>query len=179
MGFPGNEYADELAKKGTEMKLIGPKPIIPISKCVVNNDIEEYVTREWKERWQNRKDARQTAIFFPKINLKKSQEIIKLPKNSVSILVRALSGHDHRNRHNTLIESGKDEGICRLCRQEVETSSHIILECPRLLQVRIDNFKTHDADTIVRTWEVEQMASFLSVSHIAEMEQEDYSNLPE
>ena len=126
----------------------------------------------WEERWKARRDARQTAIFFPSIDLKKSEEITKLHKNTIGPVVRALTGHDHRNRHTMLLE-GADIGACRLCNQELETSSHIILRCPRLTQQRAQEFKTYQADLIVQSWETKQMVAFLTVEHIAAMEQGD------
>ena len=92
-------------------------------------------------------------------------------------MVRALTGHDHRNRHSRLMD-GSDDGVCTLCNTELETPSHIILTCPRLIQIRANTFKRYQADLIVQSWEVKQMVSFLAVEHIAAMEQEDYSNLP-
>ena len=126
----------------------------------------------WEERWKNRKDARQTAIFFPKINLKHSAEITNLHKNTIGPVVRALTGHDHRNRHKLLLE-GADIGTCRLCHESLETPSHVILECPRLTEARLETFRTYNADTIVQSWVTSQMAAFLTVEHIAAMEQED------
>ena len=111
-------------------------------------------------------------MTFEKINLKKSRAITKLHKNSIGPVVRALTGHDHRNRHNKLLE-GEDNGLCRLCQTELETPSHIILYCPRLQQTRIDKLKHYDADTIVQSWDVEELTSFLTVEHIAAMEQGD------
>ena len=73
---------------------------------------------------------------------------------------------------------GSDDGVCTLCNTELETPSHIILTCPRLIQIRANTFKRYQADLIVQSWEVKQMVSFLAVEHIAAMEQEDYSNLP-
>ena len=80
VGYPGNEYADELAKKGTEQLLYGPEPIVPLPKAVINTQIHDAVMTMWDEKWKNRTDARQTAIFLPKIDTKKSREIVKLSK---------------------------------------------------------------------------------------------------
>ena len=172
IGYPGNEYADELAKKGTELRPYGPEPIIPLNKTTIHNQIHNWTHSQWEARWENRTDSRQTAIFFDKICPRKSNEIVKLHKHSIGRVVRALTGHDHRNRHNNLLE-GNDTGACRFCNAELETPSHIILHCPRLLQTRIEHFKSFEADTIVRSWDVKRLTSFLTVEHIAAMEQGD------
>ena len=172
VGYPGNEYADELAKKGTEMLLYGPEPIVPYPKTTINEQIHLTTTNMWAKTWKNRTDARQSAIFFPEINQKRSKEIIKLSKEAISITVRALTGHDHRKRHNGLV-GGETEGICRFCKGEPETSSHIILYCPKLIQLRAQIFLSYDPESIVQSWEAKQMAAFLTVEHIAAMEQGD------
>ena len=84
VGYPGNEYADEPAKKGTSLILYGPEPIVPLPKTNINHQIRKTTTDMWAERWKHRTDARQTAIFFPEINLKRSQEIVKLSKESIT-----------------------------------------------------------------------------------------------
>ena len=172
VGYPGNEYADELAKKGTSLVLFGPEPIIPLPKPIINHQIKKITTEMWAERWNNRTDARQTAIFFPEINLERSREIVKLSKEAISRTIRALTGHDHRKRHNGLVDK-EMEGKCRFCDLELETASHIILHCPKLLQARSQIFLSYDAESIVQSWEAKQMAAFLTVEHIAAMEQGD------
>ena len=170
--YPGNEYADDLAKEGTKQKPYGPEPIIPLNKQTINSSIRKNILEMWEERWKNRKDARQTAIFFPSINIKNSNEILKLHKNTIGPVVRALTGHDHRKRHNLLLE-GNDIGLCRFCSEQLETPAHVVLECPRLHQLRIEKFKKYTADAIVQSWETKQLVSFLTVEHIAAMEQGD------
>ena len=172
VGHPGNEYADELAKKGTEMRPFGPLPIIPVNKTTIYTQIDKWTQSLWDTRWKNRTDSRQTAIFFPKINLRKSQNIVKLHKNTIDLVVRAITGHDHRNRHTALL-LGTGTEKCRFCNLEPETPSHIILTCPRLTQLRTATFKTPLANSIVQSWEVSQLTTFLTVEHIAAMEQED------
>ena len=85
---------------------------------------------------------------------------------------KSRTGHDHRNRQNTLLE-GTDTGISRICNTELETPSHIILNCRRLLQTRTEIFRNYDADTIVQSWDVESLTSFLTVEHTVAMEQGD------
>ena len=119
---------------------------------------------------QTHKDSRQSAIFFPKPDQKRSNDIIKLSKNQIGPLVRALTGHDHRTRHNSIL-AGELPPSCRLCLTEEESPEHLILHCPTLLHQRAYSFRSYNAD-IVRTWSVEQMAGFLSTPSIVDMEQD-------
>ena len=122
----------------------------------------------WENRWDNRKDARQTSIFFPKINISKSKEIIQLNKDQISITIRALTGHDFRQRHNALVNAD-EPNRCRLCHEHEETPSHIILDCPSLTHTRAQIFQSYLAD-IRQHWKAKHLVAFLSVPSIAELE---------
>ena len=75
VGHNGYEYADKLAKQGTETLIYGPFPTVMQSKPLIHAQINDYITQIWQERWNARTDARQTAIFFPVINKGKSREL--------------------------------------------------------------------------------------------------------
>ena len=170
VGHYGNELADEQAKQGSTHQTHGPEPLAYLSKSQLNSIIHAHSTREWQERWNNRKDSRQSAIFFPDLDPKRSKDILNLPKNKIGLVVRALTGHDHRTRHNSILE-GAQPPPCRLCKTHVETPSHLIISCPALLHHRAFTFKSYTAD-IVRTWSVEQLTAFLSTPSIVDMEQD-------
>ena len=168
VGYIGNERADELAKLGSAILPIGPGPHVPLAKTHVNNLVDKVALAYWEERWNTRTDARQTAIFFPKINMQKSQEIVSLTKTQIGPVVRALTGHDFRKRHQSLLDNTTDNQ-CRLCKIELETPSHIINNCPTLLHLRAQVFNSYIAD-ISQVWTAKAVSRFLSAPHIAEME---------
>ena len=74
--------------------------------------------------------------------------------------------------------NGEAESICRFCNGDTETASHVIRHCPKRVQLRAQTFLSYEAEIIVQSWEAKQMATFLTVEHIAAMEQEDYIILP-
>ena len=82
--------------------------------------------------------------------------------------VRALSGHDFRRRHTSLVDK-HDDALCRFCKKELETPSHIILQCPMLIHHRALTFHSYTAD-ISQIWTADTLVDFLSAQHIAEME---------
>ena len=168
VGHAGNERADELAKQGTEIVPCGPEPNVALSKSYLNSLIHKHVMGLWEDRWSHKKDARQTSIFFEKIDLNKSKELVALPKDQLSITVRAITGHDFRRRHNALVNS-EGENQCRLCLEAEETPSHIILECPSLTHLRASTFKSYLAD-IRHNWKAKSLAHFLSAPSIADLE---------
>ena len=128
---------------------------------------------EWSKRWKAGPDSRQTRLFFQDLNPKKSDEIRKLKRNAISPLVRALSGHDFRNRHNTVIEN-RDFGKCRLCQEGEENLDHFITECDYLELTRLNNFGYHvELKEIQEEWGVSQMVKFISDPIISALEETD------
>ena len=168
VGYMGNEKADELAKLGSTTLPIGPAPHAPLAKPEINNTITSYVYQIWADRWDEKKDSRQTRIFFPEINLSKSRELTKLSKDNLGKVIRAITGHDFRKRHTSILEKTNDN-ICRFCQTDTETPSHIILHCPTLTHQRAQAFKSYTAD-IRQIWAAKELAAFLSAPTIAEME---------
>ena len=167
--YEGNELADLLAKDGAAGLGNGPLVTTKIARKVANTKIKRYIENEWNIRWRNGKDARQTKIFFPKIDLSKSQQITKLSRVTLGKVIRAISGHDFRKRHEGLMK-GITTSNCRFCGNEEETSSHVINQCPRLAKKRMDYFRTPMGTEVNPTWKPEQLAAFLSDPTISEME---------
>ena len=87
-------------------------------------------------------------------------------------MVRALTGHDFRRRHEGLVK-GVPTGNCRFCHTADESSDHIINHCPRLAEKRMDIFRTPMGTAVIPTWKPEQLAAFLSDPSISEMEAPD------
>ena len=131
----------------------------------------------WTKRWENRKDARQTGIFFNKPNLKKSTEITSLSKEQIGQVVRALTGHFFRRRHNALVNND-DNNLCSMCQEAEETPSHLILDCSSITHLRAYTFRSYLAD-IRQHWRAKDLVAFLSAPLIAEMETDlSRENLP-
>ena len=137
VGHDGNELADELAKEGAEGVGNGPTIMVGSSNKVVSSLVNAKMIEKWNDRWENGKDARQTRIFFPTVNLSKSNKIRKMNRKDISNMVRAITGHDFRRRHQALMEGG-GVSTCRLCGEEDETSNHLVDRCPRLAGKRMD-----------------------------------------
>ena len=123
---------------------------------------------KWSVRWKNRSDARQTAIFFPEIAQEKSAKLMRLSKDTLGKVVRALSGHDFRSRHNAVLEK-QIPPACSLCKQEEESPSHLILHCPKLNHFRAQTFGSY-TQNIVYSWKAEQVVAFISDPLISELE---------
>jgi len=128
-GNQGNEEADKLAKAGTNWGVIGPPPFIPIPYNYIKKSIRKLTLQTWTNYWQQRPDCRQTKLWFPKPDLKKSQQIMSKTRPEVGLLIRWLTGHCYLARHQSLIFP-EINPTCTLCKNAEETPWHLLTECP-------------------------------------------------
>ena len=94
---------------------------------------------------------------------------MRMNRDNVSRMTRAITGHDFRRKHEGLVNNSNDTA-CRFCNGQVESSSHIISDCPRLAWKRSHYFKRPLGLDVTPDWEPKQLAAFLSDPLISEME---------
>ena len=164
VGHEGNEAADQLAKSGAtnQGSLAGDLPAV--SYTLVKGLLRSRFREQWNIRWQNSDTCRQTKQWFPAVNQRLSDQLLRLDRKNFSGMVQFITGHNYLNRHEALIDSQVDP-LCRFCLEEEETSFHIIAECPALAVAR---FNTLGAPllTLPLVWSVSQVASFLREARI-------------
>ena len=173
VGHHGNEWADKMAKEGASMITDTNNPEIPLPKSFFKQKIKQALYKEWQMLWDRRQDCRQTKIFFPSPNSKKSKLLLQNNRIIYSRTVRYLSGHNFLRRHENLINPCISK-LCRLCQNEEETSWHIIGACDALANIRADIFQQHWMDD-PPSWDVEQLTKFLQQTPIRDLEEETES----
>jgi len=163
-GNRGNEEADTLAKAGTNWGVMGPPPFIPIPYNYVKKAISKLTLQTWTNYWVNRPDCRQTKLWFPKPDLKKSRQIMTKTRTEVGLLIRWLTGHCYLARHQSLIFP-EINPTCNYCNNGDETPWHILKECPNPLTL---NKLPHDH------WEVDPLLNLLN--KLKHLEVPDYAD---
>ena len=157
-GHKGNELADELAKEGTELQQIcelAPK----IPESMVKMRFRSKFDILWQQTWDNRPDCRQTKLWFPTIDKRRSFQILQQGRKAISWMVQLITGHNFMKRHESLVKDDTDNE-CRLCLEDEETSLHIAAECPALAAVRQQIFGTPFHSTPLR-WSAREIVSFV------------------
>ncbi|CAH2097271.1 unnamed protein product [Euphydryas editha] len=133
VGTPGNERADELAKKAALTKKTAPDyDKVPIS--YVRRQIREETVRTWQDRYNSSETVSVTKIFLPDV-----KTACRLVRKSAPTPVdtKIMTGHGgfaaylHRF-HLT------DSPLCICDPNCEETVLHIILDCPRFGKERLD-----------------------------------------
>lgn len=157
--FTGNEAADAEAKSGSRSNIM---EAIPSPSNAFKTTLREKLEKRWNQQWKASETCRQTKIFFPVIDKAKSKRLVGLSRKELSEMVQIISGHNWLRKHESLIDPEVDP-TCRLCREEEETSYHLIGECPTLWRLRRDVFHT-DRLGLVPDWKPHQLGKMIKGS---------------
>ena len=170
VGIQGNETADFLAKQGSSLGE-GPTDELSTPQVKQKNAIDTYFHQKWKIARSSYGEARQTKIWFPKPNSKKSSVLLRVERNNLSRLLQFLTGHNKLKRHKNIQDGITEPDSCRLCRQDEESSFHVIAECPAMQTLRTGVFKLPTPTTLPNPpeWTVSQVEKFLKVLPVGDM----------
>ena len=138
-GNTGNELADAQAKLGTVTPYLlqnAPKP----SLTFIKNTIKSRIRKEWDDIWNSLTDCRQSRQFVS-FNPNKSERSYLLSRSRIRCkkLVALLTGHNNLRYHTFKRKVASDPNFspcCRFCLLDVESSWHLMYDCPALDQKR-------------------------------------------
>ena len=129
----GNEMADMLAKLGTE-SITG---IIPVPGYAhIKKTIKDHIYKEWNTLWINLPSCRQSKQFItytPKQS--EARYVLKKSRTQCRKLIGLTTGHNFLRYHLFNMYVTKHPNFspcCRYCKEEVETSWHLVNLCPSL-----------------------------------------------
>ncbi|KAJ4432655.1 hypothetical protein ANN_21278 [Periplaneta americana] len=130
-GVQGNENADELAKKGTNIPFVGPEPVVGISLLTAKTSVKTWIKDRHQFRWQSypRQKLARKLVLGPNNSFFSS--LLKLDRRGVRSVVALITRHVTSG--NTYVQW---EPICRMCKQEEETVLHILFDCSLLERKR-------------------------------------------
>ena len=173
MGYPGNERADQLAKKATEMQVYGPTPFLTPSINFLKKEIEISIYKEWVARWHALADCRQTRMFCPTPQARRTRQLLQCTRSVYSRVVRLLTGHNFMLRHEK-IAGNCDSDTCRLCGEGQESSEHILYQCGVLSGHRQRTIGLHLADQLPRN--LDHLLDFINDDRIVSLENQEDPN---
>lgn len=137
-GSRGNDSADELARRGSNRRPVGPGPIVPLPFSQVRTWIRKHTQSLHNNLWASTMDCRQSREVFPELNPRYSRRLLKLPRNKLRLVIGIVTGHCPLNKH--LFNIGvTDSPLCRGCLNREETAAHLLLECDSVAVQRQDH----------------------------------------
>ena len=149
-GIEGNEAADRLARAGSETHIIGPEPVLGITKNNIRNAVSEWINTQHRRRWMTTSGQRHGKLMLRNMSVSLTREYLNLNRNNARLIVGIVTGHCHLRKHMHRIGINKDNPICRVCGEEDETASHIIFTCGGLASLRHRIFGSATLETLPR-----------------------------
>ena len=94
-----------------------------------------------------------------------------MKRGNLGRLVQFLTGHNKLKRHTNIQNGIIDPESCRLCKEDEESSYHVIAECPALQAYRGKIFQLPNPTILPDppAWSVMQISKFLRESPVGNM----------
>ena len=156
IGTHGNEVADELAKEGTKLDSIID---IPAPACTANNLVKQSIRSLWQTEWERYSEARQSKIYYPKIDKSKAKVVIQWNKLQLGRYIRAVTGHNNLLYHLYNMQNHISD-ICRYCLEEREEFNHLHFVCPALWHERMTISAQDPEHSSTDNWSPQQILDF-------------------
>ena len=147
---------------------------LPTPKSNSVMKISQAMYKEWNQRWISSLEFRQTKIWFPVINRKKSEFLVNLDRKNLGMMVQIITGHCRLNYHESKINATTNSS-CRFCQWEDETAWHLIGECPAFWRSRTDIFNYSFLENPLE-WKVGQLLKFIRKTKLKELLNPGQSN---
>ena len=122
----GNECADMLAKKGTEVKEKTINPRVPINKYITKRAFKNYYDEIWQSKWSNTEGCKASKLFVPQVARKNCKAVPKMSCKLIKDLTEIVTGHGFFAGH---MRHWKEGILPELCGEEKETTPHLWSEC--------------------------------------------------
>ena len=180
VGQVHNERADELAKAGLDAprgKHVG------ISERRVKERFKSRTRFLWMQEWNADKRFRQTKVWFPELNKKNTDKMLRYGRCKLGAMVQWITGFCNLRKHKQRKHNYMDP-TCRRCETEEETPIHLTWECPAVMGARVNclnewdqqisNPLLHPDQRVV--WHPEQIYKFIieSDSEVLLVDHEEY-----
>lgn len=138
----GNDQADRLAREGSNLPMIGPKPALPVPLAHYKMDINQRMRRDMHQAWRLASGCQQAKAFIGNPCSKTAFKLLRLSRPDISLVTGILTGHNRLNYHLNKIGI-KSEPDCDMCGAARETSEHFIRSCPAFALIRNKIFGNH------------------------------------
>ena len=169
VGIPGNEEADSLAKRGTLLR--EPTASVAMPWCDMARTIWDWAVSESQRLWAGVEGCRQSKLALgPDAIYRHHKELLELPRKELAVVMGWMTGHCYFNRH--LRPPNIEQRTCRFCKEENESSEHILRTCPAVEERRVRYLGLSGRDVAqVASFKPSALARFIKALGL--MEQED------
>jgi hypothetical protein len=135
-GILGNEEADMLARQASATPPHSPEPTLGIPKCLAREAIKNWTETNILSPGQKGQIANMASFFISRSCKKRAEDLLKLGRHQLKMIVAILTGHAPIKGHLRTIGLFDGDPSCRLCGMETVTVQHIICCCKALSRQR-------------------------------------------
>ena len=133
-GIPGNEKADELANKGTNLDNISI--VTPAPGCIKVNKIKSWGEKLFKDLWNRQRGLKHSKMMMEPFK-KGKYDLVKMKRRDLRVIIGLLTGHSCLKKFLNRIGKS-DDTICSYCQEdEDEDMTHLLTGCPALARIRL------------------------------------------
>ena len=128
-GVRGNEIAGELARGGSALKFVGPKPALGVSRQDIRRRIRRWLVKQhcvWRRGLGNTQRRARELISGPCLGAK--FRFLSFNRTQSRVFTGLLTGHNTLRGHLYLMGLS-DNPMCRRCGAEDETPAYNPCEC--------------------------------------------------
>ena len=126
-----------LAKRGAEIPYFGLEPVCGISMRTAKTTVKLWTGERHCKQWLKYPDHKLARKLVKKPPYALSKSLLQIDRIKLRRAITLITGHGWFRKHLRTVGLYNGEITCRLCKQDDETASHILLECPALVRKRI------------------------------------------
>jgi hypothetical protein len=139
-GILGNEKADNLARQGSAVPLLGPEPALGTPRCLAREAIKNWTEFQYFTTWTHKPGYKHGKLFTGGPCKKRADDLLKLDRHQLRLIAGTLTGHPPVRSHMQTIGLYDGDPSCRLCGMETETVQHLVCYCEALSCKRFNAF---------------------------------------
>jgi hypothetical protein len=135
-GIEGNEAADDLAKRASEMRFVGPEPSMAVSGATVNLAVRNWARKEHEILWTRTTGCRQSKLFLRRPLAPPVIAGLLKARSSVRLLTQVITGHNTLQYHLRNMGLADTANCLQYGHELVETSAHFVGFCEKFGTLR-------------------------------------------
>ena len=173
----GNETADTLAKRGAEVKPIGPEPFLYLPDSIIRHKLGTQMLNKRSKSIKESKIKISNKILLKSYLKDKPPKIAHHIKADLKNITGIISGQNHLAHH----ENKMDRNVipfCKHCPGTRETTEHFMADCPAYSHIRQEIFQsTHiPLNQIIKNFNTKTICKFINRTGRMEEENKCYQN---
>jgi hypothetical protein len=125
-GVRGNEISDKLARDGSVQRFVRPEPFLGVSRQNIRGKIKWWMDNQHLVLWCGPcSTQRQAGKLISGYKLATRVRLLSFIRTRSRVVIGLLTGHNTLRRHLYVMRLSNN-GTCRKCGTEEETSVHIV-----------------------------------------------------